>query len=63
MTTSNSTPSVLIKDLKPGMNNLHLTFIVLDICRPITTKENQVRDFLVIKIVLKEKFHPMFCRR
>ena len=63
MTTSNSTPSVLIKDLKPGMNNLHLTFIVLDICRPITTKENQVRELFGIKIAFKEKFHPMFCRR
>ena len=49
MTTSNSTPSVLIKDLKPGMNNLHLTFIVLDICRPITTKENQVRELLFLE--------------
>ena len=63
MTTSNNTPSVLIKDLKPGMNNLHLTFIVLDICRPITTKENQVRELFEIKIVFEEKFHPMFCRR
>ena len=30
-----------IKDLKPGMNNLNLTFIVLEIGRPTTTKENQ----------------------
>ena len=62
MTTSNNTP-VLIKDLKPGMNNLHLTFIVLDICRPITTKENQVRELFEMKIVFEEKFHPMFFRR
>ena len=60
MTTSNNTPTVLIKDLKPGMNNLHLTFIVLDICRPITTKENQVRE-LFLKC-LKE-IHLMVCRR
>ena len=42
MTTSNTTNTILIKDLKPGMNNLHLTFIVLEICPPTTTKENQV---------------------
>jgi len=30
-----------IKDLKPGMNALNLSFIVLDIGRPNTTKENQ----------------------
>jgi len=30
-----------IKDLKPGMNGLNLQFIVLDIGRPNTTKENQ----------------------
>ena len=41
MTASNNTSTVQIKDLKPGMNNLHLTFIVLEIGRPTTTKENQ----------------------
>ena len=30
-----------IKDLKPGMNSLNLSFIVIDIGRAITTKENQ----------------------
>lgn len=30
-----------IKDLKPGMNGLNMSFIVLDIGRPNTTKENQ----------------------
>jgi len=34
-------PLTSIKDLKPGMNSLHLSFIVLDIGLPSTTKENQ----------------------
>jgi hypothetical protein len=31
-----------IKDLKPGLHNLCLHFIVLDIGRPTTVKDNQV---------------------
>ena len=38
-----STVAMPIKDLKPGMNNLNLTFIVIEIGRPTITKENQVR--------------------
>ena len=60
MTTSNNTP-VLIKDLKPGMNNLHLTFIVLDICRPITTKENQVLGYYFGEKIFLKKI--IVCRR
>ena len=37
-----STPTITsIKDLRPGMNSLNLNFIVIDIGRAITTKENQ----------------------
>ena len=37
-----STPVITsIKDLRPGMNSLNLNFIVIDIGRAITTKENQ----------------------
>ena len=45
MTMSGSNPNAVIqiKDLKPGLNNLNLTFIVIEIGRPTTTKENQVR--------------------
>ena len=54
MTTSNSN-TIQIKDLKPGMNNLHLTFIVIEIGRPTTTKENQVGDSLpgVLSLILR----------
>ena len=38
--TVNVTP---IKELKPGLHNLCLHFIVLDIGRPTTVKDNQVR--------------------
>ena len=41
MAAINSTVAMPIKDLKPGMNNLNLTFIVIEIGRPTTTKENQ----------------------
>lgn len=41
MAVNNSTAVIPIKDLRPGMNNLNLTFIVIEIGRPTTTKENQ----------------------
>ncbi len=34
-----------IKDLKPGLHNLCLHFIVLDVGRPSTVKDNQVKNF------------------
>ncbi len=34
-----------IKDLKPGLHNLCLHFIVLDVGRPSTVKDNQVQFF------------------
>ena len=42
MAANNSSIIIPIKDLKPGMNNLNLSFIVIEIGRPTTTKENQV---------------------
>ena len=43
MAANNTTVAAMpIKDLRPGMNNLNLTFIVIEIGRPTTTKENQV---------------------
>ena len=41
MSGSNANPIANVKDLKPGLNNLTLQFIVLEISRPTTTKENQ----------------------
>ena len=41
MSVSPAAAVTAIKDLKPGMNGLNLQFIVLDIGRPTTTKENQ----------------------
>ena len=42
MAANNASVAMPIKDLKPGMNNLNLSFIVIEIGRPTTTKENQV---------------------
>ena len=44
MAANNTTAAAAmpIKDLRPGMNNLNLTFIVIEIGRPTTTKEYQV---------------------
>ena len=42
MSGNNANAVTLIKDLKPGLNSLTLQFIVLEIPRPTTTKDNQV---------------------
>ena len=42
MAVNNANVVTPIKDLKPGMSNLNMTFIVIEIGRPTTTKENQV---------------------
>lgn len=39
---NNSNNLTNIKDLKPGMRNISLQFIVLEKNQPTTTKENQV---------------------
>ena len=44
MSGNNANAVTLIKDLKPGLNSLTLQFIVLEIPRPTTTKDNQVDD-------------------
>jgi hypothetical protein len=36
-----------IKDLKPGLHNLCLHFIVLDVGRPSTVKDNQVKNLFI----------------
>jgi len=33
-------PFALLKDVRPGMKNLHLMFIVLEVAKPTTTKDN-----------------------
>lgn len=44
----NSMEYILIKDLRPGLKNLNVVFIVLDIGLPTITKENrEVRTFKV----------------
>ncbi|XP_014247692.1 SOSS complex subunit B1 [Cimex lectularius] len=38
---------ILIKDLRPGMKNMNLTVIVLDVGNPIPVKEREVRTLKV----------------
>ena len=52
MAANNTTAAAMpIKDLRPGMNNLNLTFIVIEIGRPTTTKENQVSMLAMLTMV------------
>ena len=51
MAATNSTVAAMpIKDLRPGINNLNLTFIVIEIGRPTTTKEYQVIEYVHVQV-------------
>ena len=66
MAANNSSIIMPIKDLKPGLNNLNLTFIVIEIGRPTTTKENQVslsRPSILPLDLFSPTFYLWSCRR
>lgn len=45
---NNSTEEIAIKHIKPGLKNINVVFIVLDVGQATLTKENrEVRNFKV----------------